>query len=125
MRGGGMYLCANVYLGRFGRRRPLTFHDWLLELMRGKRQRSRSQLTSPRRFQLRACAILSVALVLLTTGVSRIQAQQTASEALPQVNVAARLTSQGQQTPATTGKRSITLADAVQIFMQRNLQLVA
>jgi cobalt-zinc-cadmium efflux system outer membrane protein len=44
---------------------------------------------------------------------------------LPQVNVAARLQSQPQQSPTTLGKREITLADAVQIFMQRNLQLIA
>jgi outer membrane protein, heavy metal efflux system len=65
-----------------------------------------------------------VGLVLLAVTVHRIAAQEKSPGLLNGINIAANLQVQ-QQTPAPGARRSITLSDAVQIFMQQNLQLVA
>ena len=65
-----------------------------------------------------------VGLVLLAVTVHRIAAQEKSPGPLNGINIAANLQAQ-QQTPAAGARRSITLSDAVQIFMQQNLQLVA
>src|SRR5215470_13694274 len=62
-------------------------------------------------------------LTLIALTVSSIQAQERSAVFLDQSKVA-RLQSQPQsQTP--TSKRSITLTEAVEIFLRQNLQLVA
>ncbi|HVS81122.1 MAG TPA: TolC family protein [Pyrinomonadaceae bacterium] len=65
-------------------------------------------------------------LLLLTLAVHPILAQERSPERLQGINVdvAAMLQAQ-QQTPAASAKRSITISDAVSIFLQQNLQLVA
>ncbi len=107
-----MYQCVNVDLGRVCKRGRQLCHR-------------RFKLPLGGHCRIGDGAILGAALLLLTATVSRINAQQSAPERSLQTGIAAALQTQSQQTPAVQGKRSITLADAVQIFMQRNLQLVA
>ena len=65
-------------------------------------------------------------LLLLTLVAHPILAQKKLTEPLPEIGSKALAISQTpQQTPATQAKRSITVADAVSIFLQQNLQLVA
>jgi outer membrane protein TolC len=68
---------------------------------------------------------LAVTLILLVC-VHPILAQEKSPEPLQGINanIAATLHTQ-QQTPAPPAKRSITISDAVSIFLQQNLQLVA
>jgi cobalt-zinc-cadmium efflux system outer membrane protein len=64
--------------------------------------------------------------LILGVCVHPILAQDKSSERLKGVNRNIAAMMQGQpQTPATLAKRSITLSDAVSIFLQQNLQLVA
>ena len=107
-----MYQCVIVDLGQFCERgRPLRHGGFKLPLSGHRR-------TGDGAFFL-------AALLLLTATVPRTQAQQSALERSPQIKIPIMLQGQPQQTPAGQGKRSITLEDAVQIFMQRNLQLIA
>ncbi|HKE58048.1 MAG TPA: TolC family protein [Pyrinomonadaceae bacterium] len=64
-------------------------------------------------------------LFLLSAVVPRVGAQDRHPEPLKRIDINATLQSQSQQTPTVLGRRSITLDDAVQIFLQRNLQLLA
>jgi len=63
-------------------------------------------------------------LILIAVTVSGIQAQEKPALSLDQSKVATRLQAQ-PQTQAPTSKRSITLPEAVEIFLRQNLQLVA
>src|SRR6266849_2798108 len=67
-----------------------------------------------------------VVTLMLGVCVQPILAQEKSPEPVKGVkgNIGAMLQGQ-QQTPATSAKRSITLSDAVSIFLQQNLQLVA
>jgi cobalt-zinc-cadmium efflux system outer membrane protein len=67
-----------------------------------------------------------VVTLILWVCVHPILAQEKSPEPLKGINanIAARLHTQ-QQTPAPPAKRSITISDAVSIFLQQNLQLVA
>ena len=65
-----------------------------------------------------------VGLALLAVTVHRIAAQEKSPRPSNGINIVAKLQAQ-QQTPAPGARRSITISDAVQIFMQQNLQLVA
>ena len=64
-------------------------------------------------------------LTLLAIMVSGIQAQEKAAVPLDQNNIASQHRSQPQMQASGMSKRSITLVDAIEIFMQQNLQLVA
>jgi outer membrane protein, heavy metal efflux system len=77
-----------------------------------------------RRIQTGACRL--VVTLMLSVCVHPILAQEKSPEPLKGVkgNTAAMLQGQ-QQTPAPSAKRSITLSDAVSIFLKQNLQLVA
>ncbi len=67
-----------------------------------------------------------VVTLMLGACVHPILAQEKSPEPLQGVNGNIALMLQGQQqTPALSAKRSITLSDAVSIFLQQNLQLVA
>jgi outer membrane protein, heavy metal efflux system len=113
-----MYLCANDYSRNEGnwpgvlaerRKRPL-FNRWTSAPTTGHRRRNCS-------------SILLIGFILIVgTG---IRAQEKTAGTPDRVNILSRLQVQPQQTQPPPTKRSITLADAVQIFMQQNLQLVA
>jgi cobalt-zinc-cadmium efflux system outer membrane protein len=78
------------------------------------------------RWQKHRRASCLAALLLLTLATQPILAQEKSPEPLRGIHVdfATMLHAQ-QQNPATSGKRSITLSDAVSIFLQQNLQIVA
>jgi cobalt-zinc-cadmium efflux system outer membrane protein len=63
-------------------------------------------------------------LLLVSTAVNPVLAQEGATRTLKQIDLAARLNA-APQTTVPAASRSITLANAVEIFMQQNLQLVA
>jgi outer membrane protein, heavy metal efflux system len=111
-----MYQCINDYLGnylrRFGKHSNPFCDSWLRLVPRGQGRTDRR-------------AIHLAVMVLLVATVPCIQGQERAPEPLKQINLAAKLQVQPQQASASPGKRSISLTEAVQIFMQRNLQLVA
>ena len=81
-----------------------------------------------RRFrqQKRPRAIYLASLLLVTLQIHPILAQKKSPEPLKSsdANIAAILRAQ-QQTAAPPAKRSITISDAVSIFLQQNFQLVA
>ena len=81
-----------------------------------------AQLFSPPGVRLPASYL--VGLVLLAVTVHQIAAQEKSRGPLNGINLAANVQAQ-QQTTAPGARRSITLSDAVQIFMQQNLQLLA
>src|SRR3954471_2862233 len=65
-------------------------------------------------------------LLLVTLTVQPILAQEQSSGPSKSINTTvATLPQTQQQTPATSANRSITISDAVSIFLQQNLQLVA
>jgi outer membrane protein, heavy metal efflux system len=65
-------------------------------------------------------------LLLLTLTAHPILAQEKSPESLKGINADfAAMPHAQQQTPASPAKRSITISDAVSIFLQQNLQLVA
>jgi len=69
---------------------------------------------------------LIAALLVLTLWVQPIAAQEKPNEAAKEISVAKPPPQPQTQTPpGTPSKRYVTLADAVQLFMQQNLQLVA
>jgi cobalt-zinc-cadmium efflux system outer membrane protein len=72
------------------------------------------------------CTSFVAGLLLLTFTTHPILAQEKASEPLQGINrnFAAMLHAQ-QQTPTPAAKRSVMISDAVSIFLQQNLQLVA
>ena len=70
----------------------------------------------------RASYIASLLLITLTTHPSL--AQEKSPDPLKGINVEMAAQAQ-QQTPESPAKRSITISDAVSIFLQQNLQLVA
>ena len=113
-----MYQRANNYLRnylrRFGERCDSVVCQGRCGLPRcGRRQKSR-------------CASYVASLLLLTLTTHPILAQEKSPEPLKGINadIAAMPRAQ-QQTPVPPAKRSITISDAVSIFLQQNLQLVA
>jgi len=74
-------------------------------------------------FYQRGSMVLS-GLVLFAVTVSGIQAQEKPPASLDQSNVVIKVQSQ-PQTQAPNSKRTISLAEAVEIFLRQNLQLVA
>ena len=64
-------------------------------------------------------------LLLLTLLAQPLPAQEKSTQPLERINANTSLSQYQQQVPATPVKRSVTLADAVSIFLQQNLQLVA
>ena len=70
------------------------------------------------------CLMFLFGLILFAVTVSSIQAQEKLPASLDQSNVAIKLLSQ-PQTQAPNSKRTISLAEAVEIFLRQNLQLVA
>jgi cobalt-zinc-cadmium efflux system outer membrane protein len=64
--------------------------------------------------------------LMLSACVTTVLAQEKSREPLQETTATLSARTSGQpQTPAPTAKRSITLTDAVSIFLQQNLQLVA
>ena len=113
-----MYQRANNYLRnylrRFGARCDSVVCQGQCALPRScRRQKSR-----------RASYLASLLFITLTT--HPILAQEKSPDPLQGTNVnIAALPRAQQQTPAPPAKRSITISDAVTIFLQQNLQLVA
>jgi len=104
-----MYQCATNPIGKYSAFGMRRFGDFVLSRW-------------PRTFCQQGPTFLC-GLVLIAATVSSIQAQAKAPVTLDQSN-AAKFQSQPQsQTPIS--KRSITLAEAVEIFLRQNLQLVA
>ena len=111
-----MYQRADTYLGKTLRR-----FSKRIEFCQGPNARPRR-----RRRQLTLRRSYLANLLLLTLAVHPIRAQEK-SPAPAQgtnANIAAILRGQ-QQAPAPSPKRSVTISDAVSIFLQQNLQLVA
>jgi cobalt-zinc-cadmium efflux system outer membrane protein len=116
-----MYQRTINYLRRFGGQRALVIHQsrcgWPLC---GHRQKNR-----------RASFMAGLLLLSLTT--QPLLAQEKSPEPLKQINYASIATmtdarqtpSPSAQTPMATAQRSITISDAVSIFLQQNLQLLA
>jgi len=114
-----MYQRANDYLGKYLRNYFRRWGEHGDSVVCGGRglPRGRCQQKSLR-------ATYLAGLVLLAVTVHGIAAQEKSPGPLKGINIAAKLQAQ-PQTPAPAARRSITLSDAVQIFMQQNLQLVA
>src|SRR5258708_3422416 len=86
---------------------------------------SRADLFRRKRPQKSRLRYLASLLLFSLVGPS-ILAQEKSPEPLKGVNRNIAAMTQGQpQTPSPSAKRSITLTDAVSIFLQQNLQLVA
>jgi outer membrane protein, heavy metal efflux system len=113
-----MYQRANDYLGKYLRNCFRCRGEYGVVCHGRRRLPARCR---PRRSLL---ASYLAGLILLAVTVHRIAAQEKSPGPLNGINIAAKLQAQ-QQTPAPVARRSITLSDAVQIFMQQNLQLVA
>ena len=80
----------------------------------------------PRYWQKNRRASYLASLLLLTLVAHPLLAQEKSAEPLKGINSRILAMSQAQQqVPATPAKRSVTVADAVSIFLQQNLQLVA
>src|SRR6266480_3014534 len=121
MRGVGMYQRANNYMGVYLRR----FGEQCDSLVcRGPSGQGR--LSQCCRWQRGRRASCVASLLLLTLATHPIFAQEKAPEPLRGINVNLAVMSPApQQAPALPAKRSITLSNAVSIFLQQNLQLVA
>lgn len=106
-----MYQLFDNYLRRFSVRGDLVSH--------------RSPSVMQRQQQRRASYLAS--LLLLTLVAQPMLAQQKPAEPLKGNNNArsSAMSQAQQQLPTTPGKRALTVADAVTIFLQQNLQLVA
>jgi cobalt-zinc-cadmium efflux system outer membrane protein len=109
-----MYQLTNNYLRRFTKQCASAFSDCLCRLREDCcRQKHRR-------------VALLISLHLLTLSTHPILAQEKPLEPLKRIGVnIAAVPNAPQQTPATPSKRSITISDAVSIFLQQNLQLVA
>jgi len=112
-----MYQQANNYLGNYLRHFTRRCNSAVCQSQCGLPQCSRARKSREARSL--------VFLLLLTLTVHPILAQEK-PEPLTGINArsATKLTP-SQQTPASPAKRSITISDAVSIFLQQNLQLVA
>ncbi len=108
-----MYQRANNSLSRFGER----CDSWVCQ------RRCRLPQCCQRQKSRRASYLARLLLLTLTT--HPILAQQKSPEPLKRINAnIAAMPHDQKQTPAPA-KRSITISDAVSIFLQQNLQLVA
>src|SRR6266498_5247529 len=119
MRGEGMYQRVNDYLGnclrRFDKRCGAvgSWSQW-------------ASIRCCRRQQEHHRASYLAGLLLVTLAVQPILAQEQSSGPSKSFNAnIATLPQTQQQTPAPSAKRPITISDAVSIFLQQNLQLVA
>ena len=109
-----MYQVTNNYLLRFGER-----CDSVNRLGRCAAPRYRHRPKN-----LRPSCLASV--LLLTLIAHPLPAQKKSAEPLKGINAEILAMSRAQQqVPETPAKRSVTVADAVSIFLQQNLQLVA
>ena len=104
-----MYQCATNSIGKYSAIGMRRFGDFVLSRW-------------PRTFCQQGPTFLC-GLVLIGATVSSIQAQEKSPVTLDQSNVAKFQSQPPSQAPLS--KRSITLADAVEIFLRQNLQLVA
>ncbi len=113
-----MYQLTNNYLRNYLRRFGERYDSVVCQ--------GRCGLPRCCRLQKSRRASYLASLLLLTLTTSPILAQEKSPEPLKGINadIAAMLNPQ-QQTPALPPKRSITISDAVSIFLQQNLQLVA
>jgi cobalt-zinc-cadmium efflux system outer membrane protein len=115
-----MYQRANNYMGNYLRRFSRRSDSVVCP--------GRSPRFSRRQKGRRASYLAGLLLLALTTHplLAQEKSRGNSPEALREItaNSAAMLHAQ-QQTPAATTKRSITISDAVSIFLQQNLQLVA
>src|SRR6266496_1740902 len=114
MRGDRMYQLTNNYLRRFGERcDPVVCHG---------RCGLRCGCCGQKNRHVSCVATL----LLLTLTAHPILAQEKSSEALKGINAGISASPPAQQqTAASPTKRSIAISDAVSIFLQQNLQLVA
>jgi cobalt-zinc-cadmium efflux system outer membrane protein len=113
-----MYQRANNYPGNFPRRFSERCNSVVFQ--------GRCCLPRCCRLQKSRHAKSLAGLLLLALTVHPILAQEKAPEPLQGINVdIAALPRAQQQTPVPPAKRSITISDAVSIFLQQNLQLVA
>src|SRR6266545_3858120 len=116
MRGEGMYQRVNDCLRRFDARCSAvgSWSQWASIRSCGR----------PQQKHHRASCLAGLLLVTLT--VQPILAQEQSSGPSKSINAnIATLPQTQQQTPAPPTKRPITISDAVSIFLQQNLQLVA
>ena len=108
-----MYQLTNNYLRRFSERRDFVVSQGPCGLPRCRRRQKNR----------RASSLAGLLLFILTT--YPILPQEKSPESLKGINAnIAVIPSTQQQTPSPA-KRSITISDAVSIFLQQNLQLVA
>ena len=116
-----MYQRANSYLGNYLRRFGARCDS---VVCRGQDGQGRLARCCYRQRSSRARYLAALLLVTLIT--HPILAQEKSTDPLRGINAnIAALPKAPQQTPATPVKRSITASDAVAIFLQQNLQLVA
>jgi cobalt-zinc-cadmium efflux system outer membrane protein len=109
-----MYQRTNISLRRFGERCDSVVCQGPCGFPRCCRQEKRRR------------ASYLANLLLLTLTVHPILAQEKSTEPLPGMNAnIVAMPRARQQTPAPPAKRSITISDAVSIFLQQNFQLVA
>src|SRR5258705_1058807 len=118
MRGEGMHQRVNTYPGNYLRRLGEQCSSMVCQGRCGEPR-------SCRRQRSRRAAYLA-SMLLVSLAIHPIRAQEKAPEPLQRINAnIAALPHAQQQTPTPTTRRSITIADAVSIFLQQNLQLVA
>jgi cobalt-zinc-cadmium efflux system outer membrane protein len=115
-----MYQRANNYLGnylrRFGEQRDSGVRQ-------GRCGQGRSTRCCRRQESRRASCLAS--LLLLTLAAHPLLAQEKPPAPLKGINADIATMLSQQQPPAPPAKRSITISDAVSIFLQQNFQLVA
>jgi hypothetical protein len=89
-------------------------------------KRGRGRLRLQRRQKGRRIRYLAAVLVLAFSTPPLLAQEKASQQPMRGINAdIAEMMHAAPQTPAPPGKRSITLSDAVSIFLQQNLQLVA
>ena len=111
---------ANTYLGNYLRRFSEQCDSVVCQNPCGQGRLARCY---GRQKSRRASHLAS--LLLLTLTVHPIRAQEKSPEPLKVINVNIAAMPHSQQQPSSPARRSITISDAVSIFLQQNLQLVA
>jgi len=122
---------ANKYSRNYLRNSP---HNWLRRFGTERDsvvcqgQWSQDRLARPRQKHRREFYIVSLLLITFITHpiLAQEKSRDESRESMQGINFnSAALPKVAQQTPVPPGKRSITISDAVSIFLQQNLQLVA
>src|SRR5260370_17867221 len=108
-----MYQLTNNYLRRFSERRDFVVSQGVCGLPRCRRRQKNR----------RASSLAGLLLFMVTT--HPILAQEKSPEPFKGINANIAVIPGAQQQTASPAKRSITISDAVSIFLQQNLQLVA